>query len=163
ALKEQPPFAIEPTPELSVWQRRQQTDHRKRDRALPNKLDLPLEDVIRIVVEADDEAGHHFHAVALYLSDGVEKVAAHVLPLLGFLETRLDRRLDAEKDAAEMSAPHPVKQFIVLGEVHAGFGNKRERAPVTLRPVGQDREQSLDVALVADKVIINDENRPAPA
>src|SRR5262249_21220727 len=46
---------------------------------------------------------------------------------------------------------------------HAGFGNERERAPVTLRPVGQGREQSLDVALVANKVIVNDENRPAPA
>src|SRR5262245_18068222 len=34
---------------------------------------------------------------------------------------------------------------------------------MTLRPVGQDREQSLDVALVADKVIVNDENRPATA
>src|SRR5262249_21133716 len=41
--------------------------------------------------------------------------------------------------------------------------NKRERAPVTLRPFGQDREQPLDVALIADKVIVNDENRPAPA
>src|SRR5215510_14920006 len=34
---------------------------------------------------------------------------------------------------------------------------------MTLRPVGQDRKQSLDVALVADKVIINDENQPAPS
>src|SRR5262247_1909238 len=34
---------------------------------------------------------------------------------------------------------------------------------MTLRPVGQGREQSLDVALVADKVIVNDENSPAPA
>src|SRR5262245_24158616 len=163
ALKEQSPFAIEPSPELSVGQRRQQTDHRKRNRALPNKLNLPLKDVIRIVVESDDEARHHFHTVALYLSDGVEKVAPRVLPLLSLLEARLDRGLDAEKDAAEARAPHSVKQFIVLGEIHAGFGNKRERAPVTLRPLGQDREQPLDVALVADKVIVNDENRPAPA
>src|SRR5262245_47204913 len=109
ALNEQPPLAIEPPPELSVGKRRQQTHHRKRNSALPNKLDLPLEDVIRIVVEADDEARHHFHAVVLYLPDRVEKVAAHVLPLLGLLETRLDRGLDAEKDAAEMSATHPVK------------------------------------------------------
>src|SRR5262245_700160 len=109
ALNEQTPFAFEPPPELSVGQRRQQTHHRKRNSALPNKLDLPLEDVIRIIVEADDEASHHFHAVALYFSDGVEKVAAQVLPLLGLLEARLDRGLDAEKDAAEVSATHPVK------------------------------------------------------
>src|SRR5262249_59121161 len=151
ALKEQSPFAIQPPPELSVGQRRQQTHHGKRNGALTDKLDLPLEDVIGIVVEADDEAGHNFHAVALYLPDGVEKVAAHVLTLLGFLEARLDRGLDAEKDAAEVSAPHPVKEFIVLGEIHAGFGNKRERAPVTLRPIGQDGGQPLDVSLGAVK------------
>src|SRR5262245_35602941 len=109
ALEEQSSFTTEPSPALSVGHGRQQTHHRKRNSALPNKLDLPLEDVIGIAVEADDEAGHHFHAVALYLPDGVKKVAAHVLPLLGFLEARLDRRLDAEKDAAEMSAPHPVE------------------------------------------------------
>src|SRR5215813_12287268 len=34
---------------------------------------------------------------------------------------------------------------------------------MTLRPVGQDREQPLDVALVADKVIVNDENQSAPS
>src|SRR5215510_8193254 len=34
---------------------------------------------------------------------------------------------------------------------------------MTLRPVGQDREQPLDVTLVADKVIVNDENQSAPA
>src|SRR4029434_285515 len=134
ALKEQSPFALEPSPELSVGKRRQQTHHRKRNRALPNKLDLPIEDVIRIVVEADNETGHHFHTVVLNPSDGVEQVAAHVLPLLGLLETRLDRCLDAEKDAAEVSAPHPVEQFLILGEVHAGFGNKREWAPAALAP-----------------------------
>ena len=34
---------------------------------------------------------------------------------------------------------------------------------MALRPVGQDREQSLDVALVADEVVVHDEDHPAPA
>src|SRR5262245_64556543 len=63
----------------------------------------------------------------------------------------------------EASAPHPLEQFLVLGEVHAGLGYKGEWMIVTLRPVCQDREQAFDVALVADKVIINDEYHPAPA
>src|SRR5262244_158129 len=34
---------------------------------------------------------------------------------------------------------------------------------MALRPFGQDGEQPLDIALVADEVVVNDENHPAPA
>src|SRR6266498_1495166 len=131
--------------------------------ASADKFDLPLEDILGIVVEAYDETGHHLQAVALNLLDGIEQVAARILPLLGFLETGLDRGLDAEKDAAEARATHPVEQFLVLGEVHAGFRGKREWMSVALRPIGQFRQQFFDVALVTDEVVVNNENHPAPA
>jgi hypothetical protein len=92
------------------------------------------------VVEADDEAGHHLQAVALNLLHGIEQVAAQVLPLLGILETRRNRGLKPEKDVPEARAPHPVQQFLILGEVHPGFCNKGEWVRVALGPVGQDRE-----------------------
>jgi hypothetical protein len=53
------------------------------------------------VVEADDEAGHHLQAVALNLLHGSEQVAANVLPLLGLLETRLNRGLNPDEDVTE--------------------------------------------------------------
>ena len=60
------PFALEPPPELRVGDCRQQADHRNRDCTFTNKVDLPLEDIIRVIIEADDEAAQYLHPVALH-------------------------------------------------------------------------------------------------
>src|SRR5678815_2959251 len=48
AFGEQAPFFLASAPELSVRQRRQKPDHRERDRAFADKVDLTFEDVFRI-------------------------------------------------------------------------------------------------------------------
>src|SRR4030095_8829421 len=115
--------------------------HRQRNGARANKFDLPREDVFRIVVEADDEASHHLHAVALNLPARIEQVAAPILSLLRFDQTRLNRRLDAEEDAPKPRAPHTVEQIFVFSQVHAGFSNKSEWLAVPLRPRGPLRSE----------------------
>ena len=67
----EPPLALQSPPELRVGDCRQQADHRDRDCAFTNKVYLPLEDVIRIIIKADDKTAQHFHPVALNFSNRV--------------------------------------------------------------------------------------------
>src|SRR5712691_9312385 len=75
----EPAFALQPPPELRVGDCRQQADHRDRYCAFTNKVDLPLEDVIRIIIEADDETAQYLHPVALHgTAQYLHPVALHV-------------------------------------------------------------------------------------
>jgi hypothetical protein len=65
ALLQGPTFGLQSPPQLGVRQRGEQADHGEGNRRLSNKLDLAIELIRRIVVEADDEACHHLHAVRL--------------------------------------------------------------------------------------------------
>ena len=69
ALAKQPPFTLQPSPELRVRQRGQQPDHRQRNRTILNEVGHAIEDVVGIVIEPYDEPGHHLYAVALNLLD----------------------------------------------------------------------------------------------
>src|ERR1043166_4646374 len=160
---QQPPLLLQATPELRVGQGRQEADHRQRDGALADEVDLPLEDVFGVVVEADDEAAHPLHPGAWNLVYRFEQVAPRVLPLLPFLQALLDGRLDAEEDAAEVRAPHHVEQRVVFGQVDARLRDEGERATVRFRPFDEFGEESFDVAFVADEVVVNDEDEAAPA
>src|SRR6185369_3874010 len=73
---EQSPFSFETFPQLRVGQCVEHSDHGHGNRTLANELDLAFKDVVRIVIEADDETSHHFHAVILNLANRVEQVAA---------------------------------------------------------------------------------------
>src|SRR5437016_4672579 len=62
---QQPSFPLEPLPQLRVGKRVEQSNHRQGNRALANEIDLPLENICRIVVKAENKAGHDFHAITL--------------------------------------------------------------------------------------------------
>src|SRR3984893_17821173 len=91
-------FLLQPAIELSARKRLQQADHRERDGALLNELHLPIEDVVGIVIESDDESGHDFHAVVLDAADVLKEAAVGVLHLLSLFEAFFRRRFDAKKD-----------------------------------------------------------------
>src|SRR6185369_10106323 len=97
---EQSSFSFEPPPKLRVGKCVQHSHHRHWNRAFTNKLDLAFEDVFGIVVEADDETRHHFHAAALDSANRVEQVAA-ILCLLSFFQTLFNWSFNAEKHTAE--------------------------------------------------------------
>src|SRR5712692_524651 len=159
----EPTFALQPPPELRVGDCRQQADHRDRYCTLTNKVYLPLEDVIRIIVEADDEAAQHLHPVALHVPYRVYEIAACVLALLRLFQAFHDRCLDADKNLPESGGSHLLEQLIVVSEVHAGFRSKCKRVLVARRPFGQLRHQQPDVLLVTDKIVVNDEDLTTPA
>src|SRR5579863_7652366 len=77
-------FLLQPAIELSPRKRLQQANHGERNGALLNELHLPVEDVVGIVIESDDESGHDFHAIVLDAADVFEEAAVSVLHLLRF-------------------------------------------------------------------------------
>src|ERR1043166_4976358 len=122
SFTEQAPFAVESLPELGVRQRVEQAHHRQRYGALANEINLSLENICRIIIEPDDEAGHHLHAITLNHLYRVEQVAT-VLRFLSFFKTLLAGGFNPEKHAAETCVSHAAKQRFVIGEIHARFGD----------------------------------------
>src|SRR5688500_7975991 len=155
-------FFLETLPELRVRQRIQHPDHGHRNRAFANKLDLTFENVFWIVVKPDDEPGHHFHAVALYSADRFKQVAA-VLRLLCFLETLLHRSFDTEKHSTEPGFLHRRQQIVVVSQIHTRFGQQRKGITILLLPIDQRGQQQTHVLLVADKIVVHDEQWTSPA
>src|ERR1700694_3720601 len=106
----EPPFPLQAPPELRVGDGRQQADHRDRYCAFTNEVYLPLEDVIRVIIEADDEAGQHLHTVALNFPYRVYEIAARVLTLLCLFQAFHDRCFDADKNLPESGRSHLRQQ-----------------------------------------------------
>src|SRR4029077_4168641 len=155
-------FLLQPAIELSTRKRLQQSDHGKRDGAFLNELHLPIEDVVGIVIESDDEASHDFHAVVLDAADVLKETAVGVLHLLRLFEAFFRRRFDAKKYAIEAGVFHHLQQLLVVGEINGGFGIKPERPAMPDIPFRQHRQKLLFLALISDEIIIHDENRAAP-
>src|SRR5207244_13023523 len=86
-----------------------------------------------------------------------------ILTLLRLFHTFHHLRLDADKNLSESSRSHLLQQLIVVSEIYAGFGGKREGILVAGRPFGQHRHQQPNVFLVSDKIVINDEDLATPA
>src|SRR5436853_2010892 len=122
ALAKESPFLFEPAPKLSVRQRVQQSDHREWNRALADEVYLSLEYIVRIVIEADDEAGHHLHSVALDLSDRVEQVSSGVRGLQRFFQAFFNGCFDAEEYPAKSRPAHSREQVVVIREIDACLG-----------------------------------------
>src|SRR6266478_5644470 len=163
ALAKQPPFTLQPSPELRVGQRGQQPDHSQRDRTILNEVGHAIEDVVGIVIEPYDEAGHHLYAVALNLLDRFEQIVTQVLAFLCFSQALFDWSLYTQERTVEPGSSHPIEQLIVFREVDTGLGDEGERTAMTLLPRGKVRQQLLDVLFVADEVVVDDEDRPAPS
>src|SRR5580700_960303 len=155
-------FLLQPAIKLGARKSLQQADHGQRDGALLNELHLAVEDVVRIVIESDDEAGHHFHAVALDAPDALQKTAMGVLHLLRFLEALFRRRFDAEKDAIKGGILHHLQQLLVVGEIDGSFGIKSKGAAMPRIPLRYNGQKLLDLALISDEVVVHDENGAAP-
>src|SRR5262249_49021303 len=68
---QEPPLTSQPPPKLSVRRSSQDADHRQRNSSGTDKIDLFVEDVVRVVIEADNEAAHHLHAVTLHFANAV--------------------------------------------------------------------------------------------
>src|SRR5262249_1278051 len=64
-LTQQSPFAIQSLPKLCVWQCVKQPNHGHRNGAAANEIYLSFENVVGIIIKADDKPAHYFDSVPL--------------------------------------------------------------------------------------------------
>ena len=142
----------------------EQPDHRRGDARPLNEVELQLEDLARIAVEADDEAALHLEPGPLDRADLLRQIAAHVLMLLAFLEARRDRRLDPQEHAAKTrpasSGPSSSASSARFTDasVRKSICGRRRVAPRHQRP-----QKLLHAPLVADEIVVDEKHRPLPA
>jgi len=68
---------------LGVGQRDQRADHGDRDSRLLYELDLEVENILGIAVEADNESARYLQPFVLYLFYALEDIGLGVLLFLG--------------------------------------------------------------------------------
>ena len=160
---DQPALPLEPFVERRLGNCLEHADHRQRDAVFLDEAELVLEDLSVVAVEADDEPGVHVESRVLDPRQlGVQRVAARVLKLLGFLERFQTRRLDADEHAAEVRPVHQLHDFRLVGQVDAGLGRQPQRVAVPLHPGDDLFQQGLGLLAIADEVVVDDERRVEP-
>ena len=83
---------------------------------------------------------------------------AQVLRLVRLLQAGGARRLDADEDRGEVRLAHQLQQLVVLRDVERHLGHELDRIAVLLLPLGQRVQQLLGFLLVADEVVVDDED-----
>ena len=116
-----------------------------------------------IVVEPDDKTALYLETRTLELLDALHQIASFVLGLAAFSQTVFIGRLDADKYSIEPGLVHKSHQFWVISKINGSFRAKRHtNFPFT--PFDQGGQHlGLDMLLVADKVVVYEEDVLAPA
>src|SRR5205085_7314013 len=83
---------------------------------------------------------------------------ARVLKLQRLLQALFVGRLDADEHPFEVRAAKESEQLIVLSDVQRGFGAEVEPIIVALLVVVEESQQVLGERLVADQVVVNEED-----
>ena len=166
-LVEQAPLAFETGVEVSAAQGGEQADHRDGDARLLDESDLGVEDLRPVAVEAEDETAGDLDALALDGGDGVKEVV--VVSALGVLELVCPAQrlgvgaFDAEKGHREAGRNHGIEHRLEPCQVDARLGVQVERVAALALPVGERVQQAQGFLLVADEVVVDQENGAAPA
>ena len=62
------------------------------------------------------------------------------------------------KMVREVRLPHELQQLVVLRDVQRDLGHELDRVAVRLLPLGERLQQLLGLLLVADEVVVDDED-----
>ena len=150
-------------PEAGVGQGLQHTHHRGGNAGAADKTHDAIAGTCFFTIETNDEAGHDPNAIGGDPIDGVFQRTAGVLVLAGQGEAGLIRGFDAQKHRLKAGFGHHLHHFVVGGQIDGGFGGEGEGEAALHLPILDGRQQQLGVALVADEVVIHQEDGPAPA
>lgn len=135
--------------------------HGRRNAALLNEFPLPAKDGRRIVVESDNESGFDMKPGPLKTADALEEVTPGILPFVGFGQTLLARRFDADEDVEEAGKDETSQQFLVVRQIDGDLGAEGVlRMP--LAPNGERLEKLEGGPAMADQVVVHEKDAPAP-
>ena len=95
--------------------------------------------------------------------DAVEQIAVRVLHLVVGDEAGFVGGFDAEEDRGEAGVLEELQKFEIVGEIERSFGDEAEGIAVFPAPLDHGGEEFLGALLVADEVVVDDEDGVAPA
>ena len=100
-----------------------------------------------------------FHAVAcgVPVQGACRRWAAH-FDASWFPKRVLIGSFDADKNALKIGEPHQFHEFFILGKIERGLGEESERISPLLLPANNLAQDRLNGLLVADQIVIDDEN-----
>jgi len=99
-------FTFQTLPKLRVGKGGQEPDHCKRNCTFADKVDLPLENILRVVIESYNKTGHDLDTIALNFSHRFKQVAFCILRFVGFFQTCGRGRLNTEKYTMKTGGLH---------------------------------------------------------
>lgn len=116
-----------------------------------------------IVIETNDETALYLQPGALELFDAFHQVAAFILSLAAFGQAAFIGRFDPDEHRVKSGARHQAEQLWIIDQVDRDF-RAEWQSSLALAPLDQGWQNlSLDLLLVADKVIINEKYAFMPA
>ncbi|MFM1941153.1 MAG: hypothetical protein RI897_135 [Verrucomicrobiota bacterium] len=110
-------FAHEALVEARLGEGGEEADHGGDDAGVLDEFELTFEDILGVMIEADDESAHDLESGLLEGLDGADEVAAAVEEFAAFLEAFEGRGFDADEDLFEAGLDHEGAEFGVIGEV----------------------------------------------
>src|SRR5262245_58153886 len=96
------------------------------------------------------------------LVNALGDVASRVLLLPVGNERIGIRASDPDKDHEKIRLPQQVEQLVIVREIDRCLGREFERIGARLEPPCQVREKLLQRLLVADEIVVNELDHPAP-
>lgn len=156
-------FSHEALVESGLGEGGEESDHGGDDAGVLDEFELAFEDVLGVVVEADDESAHDFESGLLESLDGADEVTSAVEEFAAFLEAFERGGFDTDEDLFESGLDHERAEFGVIGEVDRGFREEAEWGSGLLAPLDEGAEEGFSVVAVTDEIVIDDEDHIAPA
>ena len=129
-----------------------------------NEIDLSIEDVLRVAIEADDESSLDLKPVILQSLYGLDQIAIGILVLAALPEAVLIGGLNSDKYAVETGICHQPHEVLVIGNPNGNLCKERKWIVPFLHPGYDGRKYlSLQLLFVADEVVVHYEDGIAPA
>ena len=166
-LLQYPVFPLEAFVEVGALQRRQQPHHGHGNAGFLYEVDLGVEHPFVVSVQAQDESAADLQPLPLNGANGAQQIVlllllVGVLRLLGLEQGLGIGSLDSQEHPVETGLDHGVHQFVVSGQVDAGFGKESEGIAALLLPLGHHGKKFQRLPLVADEVVVHQEDVAPP-
>src|SRR5262245_27430960 len=162
----EPVLAGKPLIKWRLGDRGEHADRGMDHTGLLDETDLPIENVGAIMVETDDHPAPDLEPLGLY---GVHffyyaaLLAAQVLRLTRFTQRFLVGRFNADKDVSDICVVHKAHEFFIICQIKRSLREKSHCIIMRLLPGDDFAENEFYRLLIADQIVINDEDTADPA
>ena len=159
---DQASFLLQACPKGRFRQGLEHAHHRGGDAGAGDEINDAIASAALFTIEANDETSHHAQAIGGDAINGCIKRIAGVLNFPRCFQAALIRGFDAEEDAFKAGVVHHLHHFLVVGQIDRGLGGEAEGIAALFLPLANFGQQQFRVALVADEVVVDQEDRTAP-